>query len=121
MRLLSSRKFCFQLLLLLVPLLLLVLLPAFLPAQEAPGSTSSIGKTAPVKEKPNRPPDVIFVPTPQEVVDAMLKLANVHKGDVLYDLGCGDGRTVVTAAKQYGVRATGIDMSVRFISPFSED
>src|SRR6185369_10620801 len=58
-----------------------------------------------------REPDVIFVPTPQEVVDAMLKLANVHKGDVLYDLGCGDGRTVVTAAKQYGVRAIGIDIN----------
>ena len=58
-----------------------------------------------------REPDVIFVPTPQEVVDAMLKLANVHKGDVLYDLGCGDGRTVVTAAKQFGIRATGIDIN----------
>jgi len=58
-----------------------------------------------------RPPDVIFVPTPQEVVDAMLKLAEVHKGDVVYDLGCGDGRTVVTAAKTYGVRAVGIDIN----------
>src|SRR2546429_6316713 len=53
-------------------------------------------------------PDVIFVPTPQEGVDAMLKLANVHEGDVLYDLGSGDGRIPVAAAKRYGVGAPGI-------------
>ena len=46
-------------------------------------------------------PDVIFVPTPQEVVDRMLEMAKVGKGDVLYDLGSGDGRIPVTAAKQY--------------------
>ncbi|HET9296765.1 MAG TPA: SAM-dependent methyltransferase, partial [Candidatus Binatia bacterium] len=48
---------------------------------------------------------VPYVPTPQEVVDRMLELAQVKKGDVLYDLGSGDGRIVVTAAKKYGVRA----------------
>lgn len=58
-----------------------------------------------------REPDVIYVPTPQNVVDAMLKLANVRSGDVLYDLGCGDGRIVVTAAKQFSVRGTGIDIN----------
>ncbi len=58
-----------------------------------------------------REPDVIFVPTPQNVVDAMLKLAGVHSGDVLYDLGCGDGGIVVTAAKTYGIRAVGIDIN----------
>ena len=47
--------------------------------------------------KPTRSPDVIFVPTPQEVVDKMLELAEVKKEDVVYDLGCGDGRIVVTA------------------------
>src|SRR5688572_19212282 len=57
-----------------------------------------------------RTPDVIFVPTPQEVVDEMLRLAKVTKGDVLYDLGSGDGRIPVTAAKKYGVRAIGIDI-----------
>jgi SAM-dependent methyltransferase len=62
-------------------------------------------------QKKLREPDVIYVPTPQNVVDEMLKLANVHKGDVVYDLGCGDGRTVVTAAKNYGVRAVGIDIN----------
>jgi len=55
-------------------------------------------------------PDVIYVPTPYEVVDAMLKLADVKKGDVLYDLGSGDGRIPVTAAKKFGIRAVGVDI-----------
>lgn len=57
-----------------------------------------------------RDPDVIYVPTPQTVVDAMLKLAKVGPNDVVYDLGCGDGRIVVTAAKQFGARGVGIDI-----------
>jgi cyclopropane fatty-acyl-phospholipid synthase-like methyltransferase len=57
-----------------------------------------------------RTPDVIFVPTPQEVVDAMLEVAKVTKNDVVYDLGSGDGRIPVTAAKKYGARAVGIDI-----------
>jgi tRNA G37 N-methylase Trm5 len=55
-------------------------------------------------------PDVIFVPTPQKVVDRMLEMAKVTGDDVLYDLGCGDGRIVVTAAKRYGCRAYGYDI-----------
>ena len=66
-------------------------------------------------------PDVIFVPTPQEVVDAMLKLANVHQGDVLYDLGSGDGRIPVTAAKRYGIRAYGIDIDPQRIQEANEN
>lgn len=54
--------------------------------------------------------DVPYVPTSQEVVDAMLKLGKVAKDDVLYDLGCGDGRIVVTAAKRYGTTGTGVDI-----------
>jgi SAM-dependent methyltransferase len=54
--------------------------------------------------------DVPYVPTPQAVVDEMLKLAEVGKSDVVYDLGCGDGRIVITAAKQYGARGVGIDI-----------
>ena len=57
-----------------------------------------------------REPDVIFVPTPQDVVDKMLELAQVTKDDLLYDLGCGDGRIVVTAAKRYGCKAVGYDI-----------
>ena len=55
-------------------------------------------------------PDVEFVPTPTEVVLEMLKMANVTKDDVVYDLGCGDGRIVITAAKMFGARGVGIDI-----------
>jgi cyclopropane fatty-acyl-phospholipid synthase-like methyltransferase len=54
--------------------------------------------------------EIPFVPTPIEVIDRMLELAQVKKGDVLYDLGSGDGRIVIRAAKKYGVRAVGIEM-----------
>ena len=54
--------------------------------------------------------EVPFVPTPPEVVDRMLELAEVKKGDVLYDVGSGDGRIVISAAKKYGVRAVGIEI-----------
>ena len=59
---------------------------------------------------PSQYPDVIFVPTPQEVVDKMLELGRVAKGDILYDLGSGDGRIPITAARKYGIKATGIDI-----------
>ncbi|KPK36140.1 MAG: hypothetical protein AMJ65_16610 [Phycisphaerae bacterium SG8_4] len=62
-----------------------------------------------------REPDVIYVPTPQVVVDKMLELAQVTKDDLLYDLGCGDGRIVVTAAKDYGCRAVGYDIAPKRI------
>ncbi|MHC4728099.1 MAG: SAM-dependent methyltransferase, partial [Planctomycetota bacterium] len=61
--------------------------------------------------KPSRKPDVIYVPTPQDVVDKMLEMAEIKEGDVIYDLGCGDGRIVVTAAKKYGVKAFGFDIN----------
>jgi precorrin-6B methylase 2/LEA14-like dessication related protein len=57
--------------------------------------------------------DVVFVPTPHDVVDKMLELAQVKKADLLYDLGCGDGRIVVTAAKRYGCKAVGFDIDPR--------
>jgi outer membrane protein assembly factor BamB len=60
---------------------------------------------------PKKQPDVIYVPTPQNVVDKMLEMAEVKKGDVVYDLGCGDARIVVTAAKKYGVKAIGFDIN----------
>jgi SAM-dependent methyltransferase len=51
-----------------------------------------------------------YVPTPQDVVDRMLSLAGVSSGDVVYDLGCGDGRIVITAAKKFGARGVGVDI-----------
>lgn len=64
------------------------------------------------QDKPLRDPDVIYVPTPQEVVDKMLDLADVRRGEVVYDLGCGDGRIPVTAAKRFGVKAWGFDINI---------
>ena len=66
-------------------------------------------------------PDVIFVPTPYEVVEEMLRLAQVKKGDVLYDLGSGDGRIPVTAAKKYGIRAVGVDIDPERIMEAKEN
>ena len=65
---------------------------------------------APDAQQPARRPDVIFVPTPMEVVDSMLAVTRVTKEDRLYDLGSGDGRIVITAAKRLGTRGIGIDI-----------
>lgn len=82
----------------LMLLALLNLLPAGSAAQSA---------------EPARKPrlDVPYVPTDPVVVEAMLKLAGVKPGDKLYDLGCGDGRIVITAAKSHGARGVGIDLN----------
>ena len=82
----SSRKFCL--------LLLLVGLNATLSFAQS--------DAAPL-------PAPVYVPSPEEVVDEMLKLANVAEGDIVYDLGCGDGRIVIGAAK-LGARAVGVDI-----------
>ncbi len=67
---------------------------------------------APVPNAQQTPPPSLapYVPTPQDVVDRMLALANVTSADVVYDLGCGDGRIVVTAAKKFGARGVGVDI-----------
>ena len=78
---------------------------------------ATVKKEAAAKQEAKKPrtPDVIFVPTPQDVVEKMLELVKVTKKDVLYDLGCGDGRIVVTAAKKYGCKATGFDVDPKRI------
>jgi ribosomal protein L11 methylase PrmA len=65
--------------------------------------------------------DVVYVPTQQAVVDAMLKLADVKKSDIVYDLGCGDGRLVITAAKTYGTKGKGIDIDPQRIKEANEN
>lgn len=57
-----------------------------------------------------RIPDVLFIPTPPDVVDAMLQLAEVGKDDTVFDLGCGDGRILIAAASRYGCHAVGCDI-----------
>jgi cyclopropane fatty-acyl-phospholipid synthase-like methyltransferase len=76
----------------------------------APAAAQTTAAPSTAAQPELRTPDVIFVPTPQEVVDAMLEVAKVTKTDVVYDLGSGDGRIPVTAAKKYGARAVGIDI-----------
>lgn len=64
---------------------------------------------------------VPYVPTPPDVVSAMLKLADAKPGDVVYDLGCGDGRIVIAAAKQYGLHGVGIDINPERIKEANEN
>ena len=78
-------------------------------AQEVP---LSAGPTGAAEVNPSVP----FVQTPQRVVEAMLALAHVGPGDVVYDLGSGDGRIVVTAARQHGARAVGVELHPQLVT-----
>ncbi len=91
-----------------VPLVALAL--ALLPLVPAAARQTATQK------RPDAPNLAPYVPTPQEVVDRMLALARVNKDDVVYDLGCGDGRIVITAAKKYGARGVGIDIDPQRIA-----
>jgi SAM-dependent methyltransferase len=84
--------------------------PALLWAQQTPAAP----------QRSWRLPDVKFVPTPPEVVAAMLRMAHVQEGDVLYDLGSGDGRIPIMAAHAYGIHAVGIDIDARRIAEANE-
>lgn len=65
--------------------------------------------------------DIVYVPTPQKVVDKMLEVAKVKKDDVVYDLGCGDGRIVVSAAKKIGARGFGFDLDPKRVAEANEN
>jgi SAM-dependent methyltransferase len=72
-------------------------------------------------KQPRHKPDVPFVPTTDEAVKAMLKLAGVQKTDTVYDLGCGDGRIVIAAARDFGARGVGIDIDPKRIAEANEN
>jgi SAM-dependent methyltransferase len=92
------------------------------PADAAPPPAKTGDQVAEATDAPAaRTPDVIYVPTPQPIVDKMLELAKVKKTDVVYDLGCGDGRIVVTAAKKYGVKAFGFDIDPQRVAEAKEN
>ena len=75
-----------------------------------------------IAQHPEFQKDVPYVPTPQPVVDEMLRLANVTKSDVVYDLGCGDGRLVITAVKNFGARrGVGVDIDPQRIKESNEN
>ncbi|MEX0270780.1 cyclopropane-fatty-acyl-phospholipid synthase family protein [Leptolyngbyaceae cyanobacterium UHCC 1019] len=87
--------------------------------QAAPNPTTEASN--PTTESPTRAPDVVYVPTPTPVVNEMLRLANVKSDDVVYDLGSGDGRIVITAAKDRGARGIGIDINPERIQEANEN
>ncbi len=72
-------------------------------------ATSALAQQAQPLQAPN--PDWLYVPTPDDVVDKMLELANVTKDDIVIDLGSGDGRIPIAAAKRFGCRARGVDIN----------
>lgn len=73
------------------------------------------------KKRRLRKPDVIYYPTPPETVAEMLRMAKINKGDVLYDLGSGDGRIPIAAARQYGIRAVGIEIDPKLVTEAEEN
>lgn len=83
--------------------------------------TSASSAQRPVRNKRRlRKPDVIYYPTPPETVAEMLRLAKIKKGDVLYDLGSGDGRIPIAAAEQHGIRAVGIEIDPKLVTEAEE-
>jgi SAM-dependent methyltransferase len=96
-----------------------VAVPALLaqPFDRLRVAPSTIEGQAPAKKQP----DVIYVPTPQPVVDAMLELAQVKRSDVVYDLGSGDGRIVITAAKTYGASGVGFEIDPALVKKAREN
>lgn len=79
------------------------------------GMAASSAAAAAGQAAPPKTPDVIYVPTPPGVVAEMLKVAEVKPGNVVYDLGCGDGRIVISAAKDFGARGIGVDIDPKRI------
>ncbi|MGH9969607.1 MAG: SAM-dependent methyltransferase [Pyrinomonadaceae bacterium] len=80
---------------------------------------ASVGKRRGTRSRKGlalRKPDVIYYPTPEETVAEMLRLANINPGDVLYDLGSGDGRIPIMAAQKYGIRAIGIEIDPKLVA-----
>jgi len=85
-----------------MPLLAIMAICAVLARSSAAGG--------PASKPPKRIADSVYVPTPHDIVDKMLELVGVKKDDILYDLGSGDGRIVISAAKKYGCKAIGYEI-----------
>lgn len=89
--------------------------------KSATQTSSSTARHSSRKKRRLRKPDVIYYPTPPETVAEMLRMAQIKKGDVLYDLGSGDGRIPIAAAQQYGIRAVGIEIDPKLITESEEN
>ncbi|NJK35224.1 MAG: class I SAM-dependent methyltransferase [Oscillatoriales cyanobacterium SM2_2_1] len=96
-------------------------------ADSKPATTETAAETVPepvaqATPTPPRSPDVPYVPTPDVVVERMLKLAGVKKGDIHYDLGSGDGRIVITAVSKFGaLRGTGVEINPELVTQAQEN
>ena len=102
-----------------------VLLAAASTVEAAPRAGTALrqksaGRAPQRRQRPLRRPDVIYVPTPPETVDEMLRQSRLRKDDLLIDLGSGDGRIPLAAARQYGVRAIGIDIDPKLVEEATE-
>jgi SAM-dependent methyltransferase len=92
------------------------------PAEGPATDTSDVRDDERAPEpRPDRGPDVRWVPTPQDAVDKMVEMAQLKKTDKVFDLGCGDGRIVVTAARKHGVRAIGVDIDPERVADSKEN
>lgn len=90
--------------------------------EASPSAVEVQQRSTPSAQPAERTPDVVYVPTPPEVVDRMLTIAKVGKNDVLYDLGSGDGRIPIAAVQKYGVKkAIGIDIDPQRIKEANEN
>src|SRR5262245_15124482 len=108
---LPQRSFKMRVLVLVVTLIAAFVVSTTQPASARQDTSSSLAfQAGQAQPPPTRTPDVIFVPTREPVRRAMLKLAGVTKDDLVIDLGCGAGDIVVTAAKEFGARAIGVDI-----------
>jgi predicted O-methyltransferase YrrM len=91
------------------------------PTQAISTTASSSPQRPARRTRPLRKPDVIYYSTPQETVTEMLRMARIKEGDVLYDLGSGDGRIPIAAAHDYGIRAVGIEIDPKLITQAEEN
>jgi cyclopropane fatty-acyl-phospholipid synthase-like methyltransferase len=80
-----------------------------------------LGSVAFAEDKKEPPTKIVFVPTPDEVIDKMFEIAKVSKDDIVYDLGCGDGKVVVRAAKKFGCKGVGVDIDPPRIKESNEN
>jgi cyclopropane fatty-acyl-phospholipid synthase-like methyltransferase len=96
-----------------------MILAALLSAPLVLAATEAAAQNVIESNTPPRPRDVVFVPTREPVAEAMMKMANVTKNDVVYDLGCGDGALVIAAAKR-GARVVGVDIDPERIKEATE-
>ncbi len=104
--------------------------PAATPPSPPPSPPAAVASAKPEAPSPvvtaaadldSQVPDIEYVPTPQNVVDKLLDAAKIQKTDVLYDLGCGDGRIVINAAKRFGIKAVGYDIDPKRVAESKEN